>query len=203
LLRAVLSFDPLMHHGLMFIGRSKFGRYEETFLPVATLRLARVLYGSNVVELTFAGPDLARAKRRLRQAVAALRKQIQSGVYSRSDYHLKNFISGVLLLPALYLASRSVFVYKRDSFALAKSEFKSPQWALIERAEELRLSWRQSPGPRFISTLLRAFHPRAAMTLSARVPTRRNVRRLLERHTSERIASEAAALFEGLDHTTA
>jgi len=134
--------DPLMHHGLMFIGLSEFSRYDESFLPIATFMQAKSIYGSRRIKISNANPEAAlNAAKQLRSSLYWLCRYDFQTPYFQQDYSLKEFISGILLLPARYLGSTGQFVKKRDSFAIAYTKFPQIGWRPVQCAEEIRAKW--------------------------------------------------------------
>ena len=59
-------------------------------------------------------------------------------------FYAKYFISQLLLVPALFLATRGIYIYKRDSFGLAKKYYSQNAWRCIEIATEFRKTWDQT-----------------------------------------------------------
>lgn len=178
LLDAVLAFDPLMHHGLMFAPASVLGAYKQRFLPVDALAKARVLHGPRTLRLRRARASLEERRRSLAACVRSLRAHVAARDFLENDYRLKNFLAGALLLPARVLAARGTYVYKRESFALAQNLFSREEWEFIARCEGLRALWKRPPAA-FAQRLVRGgMHPRMRHVVGVRMAPRLNVRRL-------------------------
>ena len=178
LLDAVLAFDPLMHHGLMFAPASALDAYNQRFLPVDALAKARVLHGPQSLRLRRARPSLDERRRSLAACARSLRGHVASRDFLENDYRLKNFLAGALLLPARILAARGTHVYKRESFALAQDLFEREEWEFIARCEGLRALWKRPPAA-FAQRLVRGgIHPHVRQVVGARMAPRLNVRRL-------------------------
>jgi hypothetical protein len=178
LLHAVLAFDPLMHHGLMFASASALDCYDQRFLPVDTLARARVLHGARTLELHTVATPVEDFARTLGSCATSLRKQVIKRHFLRDDYRLKNFLSGALLMPARVLAASGTCVYKRESFALARSFFTGVQWEFIARCEALRATWRRPAAPFGHGLVPAASHPHLRQVIGQRLAPRFNVRRL-------------------------
>ena len=64
--------------------------------------------------------------------------KLDSGVF-----FAKYFISQLLLVPALLLAFKGNYIYKRESFSLAKKLYSAEAWMSIEIASKIRSQWNQ------------------------------------------------------------
>jgi predicted nucleotidyltransferase len=178
LLHAALSYDPLMHHGLMFLPASALRCYDQRFLPIETLRCARVLHGPSTLQLSLVpAPDGSFAQT-LRRCAAALRKHVRERSFLQNDYQLKNFLSGALLMPARILAARGIHVYKRDSFAIAQELFSRSEWEFVARCEGLRAFWKAQHEPLADRCLPKRCHPRLRLVIGSRMSSTMNARRL-------------------------
>lgn len=140
--RRMFREDPLMHHGLMFMNLSEFDSYDESFLPVDTLAGARSIYGAREVKITRCDTAAAHAAEKLRRSLYWLARYDFHSRRFQQDYSLKEFISGLLLLPAVFLASNGEFVKKHDSFNLAYTKFPNVDWSPVRIAEGLRTRWK-------------------------------------------------------------
>ena len=181
LLRAVLGFDSLMHHGLMFFPLSGFERYDERFLPLEALACAKVLHGPTTLHLHATPAPLEEFGAALQGAAASLKKRFAAADFLQNDYRLKNVIAGVLLMPARVLAARGVLVYKRDSFELARELFTPAQWDLIGRSEALRSTWVRPRAPLMNAYLPPSSHPHLRSVVGSRLAPKLNTRRLSAR----------------------
>ncbi|MBC5827101.1 MAG: nucleotidyltransferase domain-containing protein [Candidatus Eremiobacteraeota bacterium] len=199
LLRAVYAYDSLMHHGLMFYPRSGLDAYDQSFLPLETLKRSRTLVGDCKLEVIQVSANRSALASRLRNSIASLRRNFQRGDYRRSDFHLKRVLSGILLLPASVLATQGCFVYKGESFALARELFTAPQWELIGRAEDIRRKWVRPPKSPLGSFLTSWLHPRHRITWEKRFPPRGNTLSLFDSR-SDPLADSASACLERLEY---
>ncbi|HEY8314916.1 MAG TPA: nucleotidyltransferase domain-containing protein [Candidatus Baltobacteraceae bacterium] len=198
LLAGAYGFDRLMHHGLMFFMTSGLGAYDQTFLPIETLKLARVVHGprSFAFHSSTVPPELFRE--RLRNASESLRKRFSSAAFLENDFALKTVLSGVLLMPSRVLATRGIHVYKRDSFRRAREFFDESSWELVERAEALRSLWIR-PRPSLAGCAVpRRAHPHLRSIVESRFGPRLNTRRL-SRKMIEGLERSARAFFERVE----
>lgn len=177
LLRKMFLYDCLMHHGFMFMLRSWFEAYRESFLPVAALRNAVVIWGPSSIGLTKVAPS--NSKQRLRDSARSLAHRFERRDHERDDYAFKSVLSGLLLMPCLLLESVGIYCYKRDSFVLGPQAFPTIAWEAIRQAEDLRLRWERTSTNITQSVVARVFHPHAIIRLSRVYRSRTNVRKLL------------------------
>jgi predicted nucleotidyltransferase len=177
LLASIYEFDTLMHHGLMLLPASALDAYDERFLPVETLRVSKVLAGPLSLALSPAPHDKTGSVKRIHAAAESITMQMGRRIHRRGDYQLKNLVSGILLLPALFLASKSHFVYKRESFELARPYFSAAAWNFIASAEQIRRDWIKPQYPWWKNATVAIGHPRSRTLLSEAIPTRLNLKR--------------------------
>lgn len=198
LLRAIFGFDALMHHGLMFFPLSGLDRYDERFLPVETLRRARVLHGPTTLRVRAIGGPMEDFRASLLAAAASLRKRFREMDFIADDYQLKSVLSGILLMPSRVLAARGVHVYKRDSFDLARDFFTPAQWDLIGRAEALRSTWVRPPAPALSRFLPASTHPHLRRIAGSHLSPKVNARRLSSRMIDS-LRSSASAFLDRVE----
>lgn len=199
LLREVLGYDALMHHGLMFFGASGLERYDQRFLPVETLRCARVLHGPRELRLRLTDPPDGAFANSLKASAASLRRRIARRDFLQNDYQLKSVLSGSLLMPARVLAAHGQHVYKRDSFELAREFFTAPEWEFIARCEALRALWVRPPAPFAHRHAPARTHPQLRQILGARLAPHLNVRRLSSTMI-DGFVSSANAFLDRVEH---
>lgn len=198
LLHAILSYDALMHHGLMFFPASGLDCYDQGFLPIEALACARVLYGPRELTLHEAPEQAGGFREALLAAVASLRRHFAQMDFVRDDYRFKSLISGVLLMPARVLAARGTHVYKRDSFQLARGLFSAGEWDLVGRCEALRAMWIRPKATMLQRGVPGRSHPRARQALSSRFAPHLNVRRLSPRMI-EGLSRSAGRFFDRVE----
>jgi predicted nucleotidyltransferase len=178
LLHAVLAYDPLMHHGLMFFPASGLACYDQRFLPLETLKCARVLHGPSALNVHLTDAPASLFRDALRRCAASLRKHVRERTFLNNDYRLKNFLSGALLMPARILAARGIHVYKRDSFEIARELFARSDWEFILRCEGLRAFWKTPREPMAHRLVPNNCHPSLRQVIGLRMSPTMNARRL-------------------------
>lgn len=141
----LLSIDPLQHHGVFMIDINTFPFYWQMDLPVEVLKKAKY-FGEYDVTISISGILLEN------QGSLNAAQSIINGIntFIRKDYHQiglwdwKFFISDLLLLPTLLLGSQGNYIYKRESFPVAKKMFSKDAWYCIEKASAIRNVWPES-----------------------------------------------------------
>ena len=158
--------DPLMHHGVDIIYESDFLAYDESRLPVDSIDKSTLISGSSFLSIS---PDSKKscqnARLRLRTQCESILRYSNSAI-SRTPYKLKCLVSTLFLVPVLLLqADRSIFLYKRESLALARDLYDSSiDFEVIDIASKLRDDWRVS---RTVSLVRNAIVPFESLLPSA------------------------------------
>jgi len=133
-------FDPHQHHGFFIASEMDLNYYPESMLPVACLENGKTIQGAN--ELTFyVRPNKFEAIELCISASNRIISRCNENIYDWSGYKLKGFLSGLMLLPALVLGAKELFIYKRESFSEAKDLFTEDEWSVVEWAGRLRQNW--------------------------------------------------------------
>jgi hypothetical protein len=134
------SVDPLQHHGHLVIPEEMLDWYPQNVLPVITFKASGVaLFGPD--EMTViprdAGTEMARKFHTFADGII---RQWENRSIPKHRYGWKSLVSRVLLLPTLYLQAAGEYVYKGESFQIAKDDFDTT-WEVIEKASEIRRNW--------------------------------------------------------------
>lgn len=135
--------DPLMHHAVDVIDQNSLGFYDESALPIDTLKKSVLLFGSS--EMSFSPDEVAArkgAKEKLLKTCEAI-MCLKNSPVNRSQYKLKCLVSMVLLVPVLLLqADGRDFRDKKESLSIARLEYGAQfSFEAIERATYIRELW--------------------------------------------------------------
>lgn len=142
-LRYLYAHDPLHHHGHYVASEIDLRSYNPAYLPPEVLRFATALYGPVTLDFTLRDPGVAH-----RRAASATAQQVaRTNGMAPNVWGLKNLVSSVLLLPALYLETQGTYAYKKYSFDLAR-ESLAPAWSAVITATALREQWQVPLTPR-------------------------------------------------------
>jgi hypothetical protein len=165
--RAVLSYQPMQHHGFE-VATPKLLRAasEALALPAPALVETSSLCGRSVPAAVSNGFG------RGREPVEALVRQlVRVRAWPRHVWNAHRLIAMFELLPVVYLQSRGRSVAKWQSFDEARKEFPDSWWP-YETLNEVRLTWpRTRRRPLEISAAL-ARNPWAAIAAWRRLPGR-------------------------------
>lgn len=139
----LLTLDPLQHHGTFFILKDSFLNYWQMDLPIATLKKSILLSSASTLKISapFYFKERYSAYYWLSNFINGNKKlpvSINSGAFI-----FKYFLSQLMLVPALLLAYRGNYVYKKESFTLAKQYYSSQAWKCMLMASDLRTQWDQ------------------------------------------------------------
>lgn len=136
--------DPLAHHQLSFLTEFDLSYYPQSFLPLVVF--SNALRVSGLEELTFILRD--DEAERLGQ-VTGFRDhfvgRVSQNHFSTNKHDWKNDLAIAMLAPSLLLQSKSVFVYKKESFAQAKELFPLIDFSYLDRATQIMRSWKVGP----------------------------------------------------------
>ena len=103
--------DPLMHHGLSFENLSNFNLYSEKILPLETIKHSKYLYGSKSLNISLMEED-GTSDLSINRLKYILSELINNYNFNKKkmqfDYYLKYYISGILLIPSLFLQTQNI-----------------------------------------------------------------------------------------------
>jgi|SaaInlStandDraft_5_1057022.scaffolds.fasta_scaffold09960_3 predicted nucleotidyltransferase len=143
ILNFIYSVDPLMHHGIDVFFTQDFINYDESILPVDTLKRSIALNNKCAFKIfTNDCVSVLSAKNKLvKQCESVL--SYESTLINLSSYKLKCLISVVLLIPVLFIqAETGVFLCKRRSIERFREKYKNKFPLLaIDMATDLREAW--------------------------------------------------------------
>ncbi|MBI3556191.1 MAG: nucleotidyltransferase domain-containing protein [Deltaproteobacteria bacterium] len=130
--------DPLQHHHHFTLTEYDLAHYFEPIFPLILFEYAVELTGfGNKLTFHCHTPDSS-----LREPLAASLGYFESywpSMQRLRAYDVKNAVSNILLLPALYLQCKTgKYLYKRDTFERAKPDFEPALWSIVERASQVR-----------------------------------------------------------------
>lgn len=139
----LLNLDPLQHHGAFFIHKDSFFNYWQMDLPVETLKKSILLSKRSTLNISvpFYFKEKYSAYYWLSTFIDGHPKMpldINSGAFFS-----KYFLSQLMLVPALVLAYKGDFVYKKESFPLSKKLYTDQAWQCMEIASDIRAQWDQ------------------------------------------------------------
>ncbi len=149
ILKLTFSFDYTQHHGVFILDKRMFNCYPQWFLPLETFKNMKSFGGDFEISIT-PYEDVSFSKERFRTFIRGLQNTYESGIYIRNGYNFKHFVSRMLLIPSLFLQSKGINVYKRESFEIF-SEMNIDRWGIFDFLSEVRNKWmrRNNPLPHF------------------------------------------------------
>jgi|WetSurMetagenome_2_1015567.scaffolds.fasta_scaffold112570_2 hypothetical protein len=150
--KIIYQIDPLQHHGWFIINKSRLSNYPQNYFPFEIFEYSKSLMGDsiefeiNLQEKTDYFTPFLKLKNHL---LAIMDKR------PNNLYQLKSFLSGLMLMPSLYLQAKSKKgCNKKYSFDVAGKDFTEKEWQSIETASYIRKIWRYNLNPvqKFIMT---------------------------------------------------
>jgi len=139
----MLNFDPLQHHGWFVLTELDLKCYCNAYFPIELFGHAKSLFNDKGLELKISlresNSEIEKAFEKMANAII---RKIENRRYPTNLYHLKGLLSEFMLLPALYIQARDRRgIYKKESFNLARVDFDSEEWAIMDEVSEIRTNW--------------------------------------------------------------
>jgi hypothetical protein len=144
-LTLLYRFDPLQHHGHIVVTEIDLAFYPNLFFPLPVLEYARSLGGAWGRLAVRYRDDRAEMRAEFRRVCDVFAHRAADDYRPGDAYALKEFLSELMLLPALYCQCTGNPCYKRFSFGRARRDFSAGEWRVIEEATRVRSVWRYGP----------------------------------------------------------
>jgi len=138
MVRTMLQYDPLQHHGVFVIPEVLLQCYPNWILPIEAIEGGCSILGPTEIE--FAVVRDTGATLRVFEAVCnGLQERLKET--PQNLYDLKLTLSMFMLLPALFLQAEGHKVSKRDSFEKLRKRFSFEEWEPMAWATRIRAKW--------------------------------------------------------------
>lgn len=148
---ACYQVDPLAHHELVAVSEFDVAHYPQTLFPLPLFESAALLIGEPSISFAIRN-DAAERAITLQEFHDFFARRVESGIYSTNVYAWKQDVARALLLPALALQVHGEFIYKRESFAVAKEQYPTIDWTCVDEASNIRAQWHASSVIQMIPT---------------------------------------------------
>lgn len=145
----MFDYDPLQHHGWFVLTEVDLKYYCNAYFPIELFKHAKSLFDDMGLELEIALRESGSEARKAFEKMAnAIIRNIENRQYPTNVYQLKGLLSQFMLLPALYVqAKHGKGIYKKESFGVARSDFGSADWAIMDEVSEIRAGWSYGISP--------------------------------------------------------
>ena len=141
------KIDPLQHHGSIVISEYDMASYCNAYFPIPVFKYAKSFFEEDAM-IHFKERDYSsEALARLFWFVSYFRKLKEEKRFDLGSYDLKTLLHSITLFPAMYLQSKGILVYKKFSFAMARKDFSSEDWKVIDDVSSIRLNWSKIISP--------------------------------------------------------
>jgi hypothetical protein len=137
----IYQFDPLQHHGHILLTEIDLGCYPNAFFPLSVLEQARSLGGGWAPLTVRYRDDRVEMTAEFAQVCSVFSRRAGEGYRPNDPFDLKNFLSELMLLPALYCQCLGSPCYKKFSFRKARPDFAHADWDVMEQASLVRSQW--------------------------------------------------------------
>ena len=135
--------DPLQHHGFFIITESEMKAYPQIYMPFEVYKRGVSFF--NMEELTFYERGCEDEIKYSINEIISYIQNINDLVEKQkkiSAFEWKAYLSGILLLPCLYLQSRDKPHYKKDALRVVCNYFDEKSCELIKTVTEIRVQWK-------------------------------------------------------------
>lgn len=198
--KIMLDFDPLEHHGWFVLTEADLKFYCNAYFPAELFKCAKSLFDDKGLELEISLRESSSEIRTAFEKMAdSIVTKIENRRYPMNVYQLKGLLSQFMLLPALYLQVKNgCGIYKKESFAVAKSDFDPAHWAIMDEVSEIRAGWSYeiSPLQKWLMSNPHALSRYYAKKFAPRIP--QNIKRLLTAEFYSRMEKLAFLMKEML-----
>jgi hypothetical protein len=140
-LTLIYQFDPLQHHGHILLTEIDLDFYPNSFFPLSVLGYARSLGGGWAPRAVRYRDDRAEMAAEFGRVCDLFALRAAEDHRPRDPYGLKNFLSELMLLPALYCQCLGSPCYKKYSFGQARPDFSAADWKVMDEATAVRSNW--------------------------------------------------------------
>jgi hypothetical protein len=162
--RAVISYQPLQHHGFLVATPRLLGYGTAAVrLPGEALATTASLFGRSVKATVGPGPDGRKGLMHLARSLASTTS------WPTHAWFLHRTIATFELAPSLYLQATGRPCSKDASFAVARTEFAGA-WAPFDVLEEVRRSWPRDRSPLLEGLASALRNPWTASAIRRRLP---------------------------------
>lgn len=150
----IYSIDPLQHHGVFLLWPELCKCYLENILPIVVYSHAWAIKQINI-RFTCSSKKITPRLPGLLRTIFSEYKRVE---ISNNFYHIKRFLSHIMMVPCIYFMDRGTYIHKSKSFAPFIRKFQAIS-QLMSDVSEIRRKW---PGaPRTIKMIgLCGFGPR-------------------------------------------
>lgn len=134
--------DPLQHHGSIVISEYDAENYCQAYFPIQIFGYAKSFFEYDAITEFKARQFQGEALAKLFWFVSYFRKLTAEKSFGLGSYGAKTLLHSITLFPSIYLQAKGILVYKKFSFGIAKKDFSSESWKVIDRASSIRSSWK-------------------------------------------------------------
>jgi hypothetical protein len=187
----MLEMDPLQHHGWFIIAESELDDFPEFYFPRILFNHAKCLVGQTAFKVRLRKSGYHREfKEAFHNLSESILQKITDKSFQTNYYQLKNWLSQILLLPAVFLqAETGEGIFKKESFESIKKE-SDLNCDVLSAISEIRKQWHYEAPPSFLARQQKASPLRSrnrSGMMSGEIPVDL-IKRLNESVTDELIA---------------
>lgn len=148
--KILYEYDPLQHHGFFILTELDLNHYCQEYFPTVLFDHAKSLFHDKGLNLLFKiRPSSKEGVIIFKNLANAIKGKLERKNYPKNYYELKLLLSQFMLMPALYLQAKGQYVFKKESFELARKEFTTNDWEIMDEVTKIRSEWDFCPSHLF------------------------------------------------------
>lgn len=155
---ALYKIDSLAHHEFMFLTDLDLKYYPQFLFPIVLFDCSLKILGNDKIKIQLRDDKYERIQAPLKM-LNFFKSKKDKNEYSKNNFFWKNDLSMMMLWPSLILQAKDIFVYKKYSFELAKKEFSTLDFLVIDEATKIMRQWRKINLLRFYPNAFFSFLP--------------------------------------------
>lgn len=136
------KIDPLQHHGSIMISEYDLENYCNAYFPIPVFKYAKSFFKADGIVNVRVRDFSSEAFARIFWFINYFRKLSIEKRFNLGSYDTKTLLHSITLFPTMYLQAKGICVYKKFSFDIAKKDFKSGDWKIIDDVSSIRLNWK-------------------------------------------------------------
>ena len=158
-LRFLFMLDPFQHHEHFIFTEYDMKYYPQFFFPLVIFNYSTSLLENGKILYFYERDCNLENLEILKKRLEYFKEKYEKQEIPNNLFEMKYFLSTIMLMPALYLQARGIYIYKKFSFEKARKDFPKKVWNIINQATKIRANWRIiSILPKWVRELLK-FYP--------------------------------------------
>lgn len=152
--KMMYDMDPLQHHGWFIMTEKDLNEYPEHYFPHVLFEYGKCLFGETTFNIGLRHEGYAiEFKNAFSGLTNSIQEKMLKGDHLQDYYQLKNWLSQLLLLPAVYLQAKSgQGIFKKYSFQKLTEE-PGLDTGVLRKISGIRERWNYKTPSHYVSAL--------------------------------------------------